>query len=160
MNQLCVVCQDAPIDHMITPCNHVCLCSGCSTHIKTCPICNGQKGSIIKLFYAGIPNDIPVAPAAPAIPAAPVAPADPVAPVAPAASVPAPVAYRAQSVNWSRESHPQKVPQPTQVFSREFHDWLVSGGYLIPNQTNYIDINYINNYIKYIDKYPYYKKFY
>ena len=172
MNQLCVVCQDAPIDHMITPCNHVCLCSGCSTNIKTCPICNGQKGSIIKLFYAGIPDD-----PAPVVAVAP-APVVAVAPAPVALAVPPkqrehrePVAYRAQPVNWLREES-QKLSQSKpeieipsigwfmQVSSEEFREWY--GNYFnnMPEQKliNYIDQEPYK--INYISKYPYHKKFY
>ena len=41
---MCVVCFDAPKDHLIVPCGHQCVCAGCAelltkTRTPTCPVC-------------------------------------------------------------------------------------------------------------------------
>jgi hypothetical protein len=41
---LCVVCFDAPKDHIIVPCGHQCVCARCAelltkTRTPTCPVC-------------------------------------------------------------------------------------------------------------------------
>jgi hypothetical protein len=40
----CVMCFDAPKDHVIIPCGHMCVCEGCATLLKqtafpSCPLC-------------------------------------------------------------------------------------------------------------------------
>jgi hypothetical protein len=52
----CVVCIDAPTDHVIMPCRHVCLCSTCGprlarTRHARCPICREPVQSLQKVFY-------------------------------------------------------------------------------------------------------------
>jgi hypothetical protein len=52
---LCVLCQDAPKDHIITPCGHQCVCGACVEKLKledspTCPICREPIASTFKVF--------------------------------------------------------------------------------------------------------------
>ena len=54
----CVVCYEPPKDHMIIPCNHVCLCGECaereyaSPHTsQVCPMCNEDIQDIKQVFY-------------------------------------------------------------------------------------------------------------
>mmetsp|Transcript_100007 Transcript_100007/g.122359 ORF Transcript_100007/g.122359 Transcript_100007/m.122359 type:complete len:371 (+) Transcript_100007:20-1132(+) len=54
----CVVCYEPPKDHMIMPCNHVCLCGDCanteypSPHKgQVCPMCNEEVQDIKQVFY-------------------------------------------------------------------------------------------------------------
>lgn len=35
----CVVCQNAPINRVLLPCRHACVCNGCVCHFLHCPIC-------------------------------------------------------------------------------------------------------------------------
>lgn len=35
----CVVCQNAPINRVLIPCRHACVCDGCVCHFLHCPIC-------------------------------------------------------------------------------------------------------------------------
>lgn len=64
MNQVCVICNDNTINHMVMPCAHICLCGDCVANVnKLCPICRGPAESIIKVFVAGVPEDAPAAPA-------------------------------------------------------------------------------------------------
>ena len=42
--ELCIVCLDAPKDHIIVPCGHQCVCGACAQRLKrtaspTCPLC-------------------------------------------------------------------------------------------------------------------------
>ena len=45
LNSTCVICLDeaVPVDHMITPCHHLCLCATCAANVKNmrmpCPVC-------------------------------------------------------------------------------------------------------------------------
>lgn len=54
----CVVCYEPPKDHMILPCNHVCLCQECAEqnfpapHEKqTCPLCSKEVETVQQIFY-------------------------------------------------------------------------------------------------------------
>ncbi|XP_051511453.1 cell growth regulator with RING finger domain protein 1-like isoform X1 [Myxocyprinus asiaticus] len=35
----CVVCQNAPINRVLLPCRHACVCDGCMHRFQHCPIC-------------------------------------------------------------------------------------------------------------------------
>jgi hypothetical protein len=53
----CVLCFDAPKDHIIIPCGHVCVCEACAhqlTQMKkpSCPICRGAIQHTIKVFHS------------------------------------------------------------------------------------------------------------
>jgi hypothetical protein len=55
---LCVLCLDAPKDHIITPCGHQCVCGACAEKLKrvkrnpACPICRGPINATFKVFVA------------------------------------------------------------------------------------------------------------
>jgi len=51
----CVVCFDAPKDHAIVPCGHVCVCEACAeqltkTRTPMCPVCRGPIRETMKVF--------------------------------------------------------------------------------------------------------------
>jgi protein neuralized len=51
----CVVCFDAPKDHAIVPCGHVCVCARCAeqltkTRTPTCPVSREPIIQTMKLF--------------------------------------------------------------------------------------------------------------
>ena len=52
---MCVVCLDAPKDHIIVPCGHQCVCEACAEKLKKassplCPFCRTPINSTIKVF--------------------------------------------------------------------------------------------------------------
>jgi hypothetical protein len=52
---MCVVCFDAPKDHLIVPCGHQCVCAGCAelltkTRTPTCPVCREPIQQTVKVF--------------------------------------------------------------------------------------------------------------
>ena len=52
---LCVVCMDAPKDHFIRPCMHVCTCEACTQQLQeqgaqSCPVCRGPIEGIERVF--------------------------------------------------------------------------------------------------------------
>jgi hypothetical protein len=45
---LCVMCLDAPKDHIITPCGHQCVCEACAEalkRVKRDPVCLSPTGA-------------------------------------------------------------------------------------------------------------------
>jgi hypothetical protein len=51
----CVVCFDAPKDHIIVPCGHMCVCEACAeqltnTRTPMCPVCRGPIRETMKVF--------------------------------------------------------------------------------------------------------------
>jgi hypothetical protein len=53
----CVMCLDAPKDHIITPCGHQCVCGACAEKLKrvrnpACPICREPINATFKVFVA------------------------------------------------------------------------------------------------------------
>ena len=51
----CVVCFDAPKDHEIVPCGHICVCARCAeqltkTRTPTCPVCRERIIQTMKVF--------------------------------------------------------------------------------------------------------------
>jgi hypothetical protein len=53
----CVLCFDAPKDHIIIPCGHMCVCEACAkqlTQMKnpSCPICRTAIQQTTKVFHA------------------------------------------------------------------------------------------------------------
>jgi hypothetical protein len=51
----CVVCFDAPKDHIIVPCGHQCVCARCAeqlteTRTPTCPVCREPILQTMKVF--------------------------------------------------------------------------------------------------------------
>ena len=50
----CVVCLHRPLDVVLEPCGHLCLCRGCSDRIKErCPIC---RKPIVRKQFVYIPS--------------------------------------------------------------------------------------------------------
>jgi hypothetical protein len=52
---MCVVCMDAPKDHLIVPCGHQCVCARCAeqltnTRTPTCPVCREPIQQTVKVF--------------------------------------------------------------------------------------------------------------
>eukprot|EP00956_Cyclotella_meneghiniana_P017252 scaffold27887_cov64-Cyclotella_meneghiniana.AAC.11 len=47
---LCVICNDTPLVYAIVPCGHFCLCEECSTPCNVCPLCRGNKDSVLKIY--------------------------------------------------------------------------------------------------------------
>jgi hypothetical protein len=52
---MCVVCFDAPKDHIIVPCGHQCVCARCAeqltkTRTPTCPVCREPIIQTMKVF--------------------------------------------------------------------------------------------------------------
>lgn len=47
----CVVCMEHERETAIQPCGHVALCTACAASVLACPICNGPKDGVIKLFH-------------------------------------------------------------------------------------------------------------
>ena len=35
----CVVCQNGPVNWVLLPCRHTCLCDGCVKYFQQCPMC-------------------------------------------------------------------------------------------------------------------------
>ena len=54
---MCVVCFDAPKDHLIVPCGHQCVCEACANLLTqmdkpTCPICRTAIQQTNKVFQS------------------------------------------------------------------------------------------------------------
>jgi hypothetical protein len=48
---LCVVCMDAPKDHIVLPCMHMCACAACAQLLRDrCPVCRGPIQHIAQVF--------------------------------------------------------------------------------------------------------------
>jgi hypothetical protein len=48
---LCVVCMDAPKDHIVLPCMHMCACEACAQLLRDrCPVCRGPIQHIAQVF--------------------------------------------------------------------------------------------------------------
>jgi hypothetical protein len=52
---MCVVCFDAPKDHIIVPCGHMCVCEACAeqltkTRTPSCPVCRKPIRETVKVF--------------------------------------------------------------------------------------------------------------
>ena len=53
----CVMCFDAPKDHVIIPCYHVCVCEACANLLTqmskpSCPICRTAIQHTNKVFHS------------------------------------------------------------------------------------------------------------
>lgn len=46
----CVVCQNAPVNRVLLPCRHACVCDGCVHHFQHCPICRAFVLESFALF--------------------------------------------------------------------------------------------------------------
>jgi len=55
---ICAICCDNPVEQIIHPCNHVCMCSVCARHLAarrelpTCPICRVSIAALRELLLA------------------------------------------------------------------------------------------------------------
>ena len=49
---ICKVCMENPLDTLITPCNHLCICKDCSKRVKNCPICRQLIKKKIRVYKA------------------------------------------------------------------------------------------------------------
>jgi hypothetical protein len=54
---MCVLCFDAPKDHIIVPCYHLCVCEACANLLTqmdkpTCPICRAAIQQTNKVFHS------------------------------------------------------------------------------------------------------------
>ena len=49
---VCKVCLDAPLEVLLRPCRHLCVCQQCSGRLSECPICRGQIESRERIFAA------------------------------------------------------------------------------------------------------------
>ena len=48
----CKICFNNKIDVLCSPCNHVCICSNCSSRIKECPMCRKQIKKFDKIYIS------------------------------------------------------------------------------------------------------------
>ena len=48
---MCVVCMDAPLEMVLIPCGHMCICEGCSRQIIACPMCRQTVEDALKVFF-------------------------------------------------------------------------------------------------------------
>mmetsp|Transcript_27411 Transcript_27411/g.69929 ORF Transcript_27411/g.69929 Transcript_27411/m.69929 type:complete len:139 (+) Transcript_27411:286-702(+) len=46
----CIVCLDAPRDHVLVPCGHACVCDECCRAIGLCPICRAPVERAVRLY--------------------------------------------------------------------------------------------------------------
>lgn len=46
----CCICLTNEKDQAVVPCFHMCVCSGCSTRIRQCPMCRGPVERIQRIF--------------------------------------------------------------------------------------------------------------
>jgi len=49
-DNFCKICFEKPMDSVIIPCGHVCICMDCSKGLVLCPMCRNQIVQIIKMF--------------------------------------------------------------------------------------------------------------
>ncbi|XP_069773078.1 cell growth regulator with RING finger domain protein 1 isoform X2 [Narcine bancroftii] len=53
----CVVCQNAPVNWVLLPCRHACLCDCCVTYFKQCPMCRVFVSESFALISSGIQTE-------------------------------------------------------------------------------------------------------
>lgn len=46
----CVICLEAPADHICVPCGHACLCDLCRPPTHVCPLCSRKIDSVLKVY--------------------------------------------------------------------------------------------------------------
>ena len=47
----CVICMDAPLEVVLIPCGHMCICESCSRQIVVCPMCRKTVEDTVKVFF-------------------------------------------------------------------------------------------------------------
>ena len=47
----CVICMDAPLEMVLVPCGHMCVCESCSRQIISCPMCRKTVDNAVKVFF-------------------------------------------------------------------------------------------------------------
>lgn len=56
VDHTCRICEDRPIESVLVPCGHLCMCATCWTAIaerdRTCPICRQAVDSAVRIFRA------------------------------------------------------------------------------------------------------------
>lgn len=48
--ELCAVCMAEPHNTILVPCEHSCVCTGCSEELYECPLCRAVIDSTMKIF--------------------------------------------------------------------------------------------------------------
>ena len=48
---LCSSCREEEVDHVVIPCGHACLCSGCICYQDVCPECKGEVHAIQEIKF-------------------------------------------------------------------------------------------------------------
>ena len=49
----CVVCLDAPLEVLLQPCAHLCMCRGCADLMAVCPVCRKPTTGRTRVFAVG-----------------------------------------------------------------------------------------------------------
>ena len=49
---VCCICLDAPANHLVMPCRHLCLCGACGQGLRDCPICRAGIQSIEQVYMS------------------------------------------------------------------------------------------------------------
>lgn len=57
---LCVVCQNAPVDRVLLPCRHCCVCVVCFPRLSRCPMCRSHINAYFELTPDAetVPNNV------------------------------------------------------------------------------------------------------
>jgi len=53
--KVCVVCMERPLEVLIKPCKHICMCFVCSQAISNCPVCRSSydvQNDVEKVFLS------------------------------------------------------------------------------------------------------------
>lgn len=48
----CLVCQSEPVNCLIKPCNHACICEQCSLKLEECPLDRKRIEHIEKIYLS------------------------------------------------------------------------------------------------------------
>lgn len=49
---LCRVCRRRSVSVLLLPCRHLCVCSGCDTAIRSCPICFSVRSNSVEVYLS------------------------------------------------------------------------------------------------------------
>ncbi|XP_017241729.1 E3 ubiquitin-protein ligase SP1 isoform X3 [Daucus carota subsp. sativus] len=50
MPDLCVICLEQNYNSVFVPCGHMCCCTGCASHLTSCPLCRKRIDQVVKTF--------------------------------------------------------------------------------------------------------------